>query len=342
MKCRTLATIGLPVRLEIVLKSHLNLVNARTTERWAFSDELDVDVVICNPDSTLSALTAKRSRESGSRLCISLVRSNQLPLDGTVTLHARLHVGELIELLNKVSAGVKIKPDVPPGLDQASASQSAGEHVGQLARTLHDLMKAGSRDLHLIEAGMFRFCLLPVSRSAFLHEPLTDSWLSRMLAIDQEAKASIIPLAKQQQVLAGFQHRSSLLKLLWHAGLHCKDLVQHPIVSESAPISLNRWPDFGILKYEPAHLRMSAELSRNQLTLDQLAQVTKTTKDQARAFVNACALCNLIESDSAAYWPGVSPRVRGKPEGVTSAAVAPRRSLGFLNSIRSALGLGAT
>lgn len=342
MKSRTLTTIGLPIRLDVLIKSHLKLVNARTVDRWSFSEDARSDVAICDPESPLSALTVKRSRQSGSTLCISLVDSNHRPLEGTIPLHDPLHVGDLIELLDRISRGVGIAPEPMSENDLAAPVQSRGSHAGQLARKLHELMNAGSRDLHLVEVGSLRFCLLPVSRSAFLHEPLGDSWLERMLDVDSEVTASAIPIARQQQVLSSFHHRASLIKLLWHAGLHCRNLAINPMVADGTPISLSRWPDFGILKYEPAHLRMSAELSRTQLSIDQLARVARTSIDQARAFVNACALCNLLDTEASAKSPPISvPAENGTLRNSDSVMVAPRRSLGFLNSIRAALGLRA-
>ncbi|HET9033568.1 MAG TPA: hypothetical protein VFN25_11745 [Dokdonella sp.] len=340
MKSRTLTTIGLPVRLDVLIKSHLKLVNARTIDEWAFSEDANSDVAICDPESPLSVLTVKRSRQSGSPLCISLVDSCHHALEGTAALHNPLRVGELIELLDKVSKGMDLTPAVPEIVGSAPPS---GDHSCRLARTLHELMLAGSRDLHLVEAGGLRFCLLPVSRSVFLAEPLDDSWLERMLNVGGEVTADVIPLVEQQQILSGFQHRASLIKLLWHAGLHSGALARNPVIAEGALLSLSRWPDFGALKYEPEHLRMSAELSRKHLTLEQLAHVTRSSIESARAFINACALCDLITIGSTAIPASIAAPVKNETfRGRGATLIAPRRSLGFLNSIRAALGLRAS
>ena len=342
MKNRTLTTIGLPLRLEVLIKSHLKLVNARTLDCWTFSEDAKTDVAICDPESPLSALTVRRSSTTGFPLCISLVDSSHEPLEGTVSLRDPVRIGELIELLDQISKGAASTPAAVIKEEQAGTPSTSVNHAGQLARSLHEIMNAGSRDLHLIEAGALRFCLLPVSGSAFLHEPLGDSWLERMLSVDSETTASVIPIARQQQELSAFRHRTSLTKLLWHAGLHCENLAHSPIIADDKRYSLIRWPDFGTLKYEPAHLRMSAELSRKHLTIAQLAKVTRTSREQSRAFLNACALCNLLDIETGTKQPAIpmpatSETSRLGKSGMTSS----RPSLGFLNSIRMALGLRA-
>lgn len=340
MKNRTLTTIGLPLRLDVLIKSHLKLLNARTLDHWSFSDERDSDVAICAPDSPLSAVTVKRARDTGSPFCISLIDSRQHPLPGTVVLHEPLRVSDIIDLLDKVSGGAKSSTAIGEASRERieSPSPAITDHRARFARTLHELMKAGSRDLHLIEAGAIRFCMLPVSRSVFLQERPSEAWLDRILDADQELSATVIPIARQQQVLSAFQHRASLIKLLWHAGLNGAEAASQ--LDENSMISLSRWPDFGNLRHKPIHLRMAAELSRKRMTLTQLAAITHASMVQVRTFVNACALCDLIGAapaptpaavNIATTSSGVLPIDKGME--------TPRRSLGFLHSIRMALGL---
>jgi hypothetical protein len=47
----TLTGVGLPVRAELRLRSLLEVVNARTTDRWSFVEQGDAHVAICDPAS---------------------------------------------------------------------------------------------------------------------------------------------------------------------------------------------------------------------------------------------------------------------------------------------------
>lgn len=344
MKNKTLTTIGLPIRLEVLIKSHLKLVNARTIDHWSFSDESDSDVAICDPESPLSAFTVKRSRERGSPLCISLVDSHHQPLPGTVALHDPLRVADIIVLLDRVSGGLRASAAsdffTSAAVDVEPPATCAVNQQALFARSLHQLMTDGSQDLHLVEAGAIRFCVLPVSRQVFLQEPLTDSWLDWIVEVDQEITATVVPVARQQQILSAFPHRASLIKLLWHAGLNGAQTEQLATLTAQSGVSLRRWPDFGNLKHKPVHLRMAAELSRKRMTMAQLANVTNSSIEHANSFVNACALCNLVNIGPYPTVASINAAAKNPiPPSIDAVVAAPRNSFGFLHSIRMALGL---
>ena len=63
----TLTSIGLPVRAELRLKSLLEVVNAKTTDRWSFIEQGDAHVAICDPASALISVTMKRLASGATR-----------------------------------------------------------------------------------------------------------------------------------------------------------------------------------------------------------------------------------------------------------------------------------
>jgi hypothetical protein len=63
----TLTSIGLPVRAELRLKSLLEVVNAKTADRWSFIEQGDAHVAICDPASALSFVTMKRLASGATR-----------------------------------------------------------------------------------------------------------------------------------------------------------------------------------------------------------------------------------------------------------------------------------
>ena len=63
----TLTSIGLPVRAELRLKSLLEVVSSKTTDHWAFVEQGDAHVAICDPASALSSVTMKRAASGATR-----------------------------------------------------------------------------------------------------------------------------------------------------------------------------------------------------------------------------------------------------------------------------------
>jgi hypothetical protein len=106
----TLTGIGLPVRAELRLKSLLEVVNERTTDRWSFVEQDDAHVAICDPASALSCVTIKRSSSSATRF-FSLVEDAALAVAGTTAIRDPIRASDLIELLNLVSSTLSCEAD---------------------------------------------------------------------------------------------------------------------------------------------------------------------------------------------------------------------------------------
>ena len=94
----TLTGIGLPVRAELRLKSLLEVINSKTTDRWSFVEHADAHVAICDPASALSSVTMRRGASGATRF-FSLVEDVSLAAAGTSVIRDPIRASDLIELL---------------------------------------------------------------------------------------------------------------------------------------------------------------------------------------------------------------------------------------------------
>ncbi|MBD8898544.1 hypothetical protein [Rhodanobacter sp. DHG33] len=305
------------LRDDLLLHSLVQVIRTKTEDEWAFHNGFEADVILCNPDSSLSGVALRRA---GRSVCVSVVHDGQEPLPGTKALRAPIKSVELIALLNAAPYLV--------GRDRGSPLDSVETHDGKdIVDSLLELMRAKSPDLHAIESDAGTLFVTPASRSLSAAAPLAEAdilpWLGvgrvRIRRIDRQS----VPHAESH----------SLDKLLWMVGLTRTEGQLLPGVPEGTKLKLKRWPDFGKLAHETFHFRMAALLARGGHTVEQLAAASSRPVVEARAFVNACAMCDLLRVDM--------PVAAGVPAPLAEAPRDRRHYSSILKTIRSALGLRA-
>jgi hypothetical protein len=315
-RTRKLTTVGLPLRDDLLIRSLVQVIGSRTVDDWMFHDGFEADVALCNPHSSLSGIALRRAEQSAGLTCVSVIHDGEDSLPGTKVLHAPIKSTEFIALLNDVSHSAG-------RIQQLSSAQANDAH--SVANALHELMQAKSPELHAVECGTMTVFIVPASRTLYAAAPLAEadmrSWLgAHPLRIDrmQEASARLVVTDENRRDLDG---------LLWKIGLEGTDGALLSGLPAGAKFHLKRWPDFGRLTHQAFHFRMAALLSRGVYTIEELAAASKHVADDVLAFVNACAMCDLIRIDAVVVEP---PRAAPPPQ---------RRYSSILHSIRSALGL---
>ena len=313
---RKLATVGLLLRDDLLLHTLIQVIRTKTADDWVFHNGFEADVILCNPDSSLSGVALRRV---GRSACVSVVHEGQEPLPGTKVLRAPIKSVELIALLNEASHLA--------GRDRGNPLDSAEANEGQgIVDSLLELIRAKSPDLHAIESDAGTLFVTPASRSLNAAAPLAEADILPWLGV---SRVRIRRIDRQSVPHAG---NHSLDKLLWMVGLTRTDGQLLRGMPEDAKLKLKHWPDFGKLAHETFHFRMAALLARGAHTVEQLAAASSRPVAEARAFVNACALCDLLRVDE--------PVVAAVPP----SAGAPRDRRHYssiLKTIRSALGLRA-
>jgi hypothetical protein len=325
----TVTCLGLSLRTELRLKSMLEVINAKTTDRWSFTERADAHVAICDPASALSFVTRKRSSNSATRF-FSLVEDVALAAAGTSVIRDPIRVSELIELLNLVSSTLSL--EVPPREWAALASPgdtADGRDAFPLAVALRGLGHRNKQFVYALQAESVELHVVPATRNVLLACPLDEAGLERLAAPGVHISIREWP-ASHAQLLADTGAQSCRLDtLLWRLAHHgCKSRLL-PELPADAHFRLRRWPDFGRIEHTPDHLRLTARLTRERLTVLELAIVTGLPVGTINAFINACCLIELIEVHSTAD----STRPAGR---------SLLHDQGIFGAIRSALRFGTS
>lgn len=325
----TLTGIGLPVRAELRLKSLLEVVNAKTTDRWSFVEQDDAHVAICDPASALSSVTMKRSVNSATRF-FSLVEDVALAVAGTTAIRDPIRASELIELLNLVSTTLSCEA---PQREWAALSPTTntaidGRDAFPVAVALRGLAKTKGHSAYALETGTIEIHVKPAARTVHLAQSLDDGELLRLAAPGVPINIRELPAAQEVG-----PHVHKLDAFLWRLGLHGEKNRLLPELPANASFKLRRWPDFGRIDHTPDHMRLAARLVRQKATVLELAMAAGLPVSHVNSFINACCLCELVE---------VQPVEHATSSVRTTVVPQPPRYAGIFRTIRSVLGFGAT
>lgn len=336
MKARllTLTGVGLPVRAELRLKSLLEIVNARTADRWSFVERDDVHVAICNPSSALLALAMKRSAAGATRF-YSLVEDSSLAAAGTGVIRDPIRANDLIELLNLVSSTMSC--EVPErewaALASTNTASSDGRDVFPVAVALRGLARAETQTVYALEAGTVSLHVVPATRTVLLSRALDLDGILRLAAPGVSISIRELPATHARVLADGGAQTCKLDALLWRLGLHGDKSRLLPELPADACFKLRRWPDFGRIEHTADHLRLAARLARQQTTVLELAMAAALPVSTVNSFINACCLCELVE----VQLDGAKRAARG-----ATLAAQPTRYIALFQTIRSVLRFGVS
>jgi hypothetical protein len=321
---RTLTAVGLPDRKEQLIKSMLLAVSARTVDTWDFSDGLEADVAICDVDSPLASITVARARLVGRPQCIWLAAPG-IEAPAGRRLDDPIGWASLAAILDEVSG---VLGDAPP----RPAESRPAEASLDFATTIRDLV-AQAAPARVIKAGI-ELHVLPATATAPASDRIRTSHVlsgATLKRLTDPAEAARIERPHAPVALPALAHDARSSDVLWLLGLASGGERLLAPLTDATPIALKQWPDFGRLTPVPAHLQATARLVRRAHTVGELAAALSIEITAVRAFVNAAALCGLVDTRPLPAWTTPAPPSRSTP------TPAPARS-GILASIRSALG----
>ncbi|QBB72411.1 hypothetical protein ELE36_19685 [Pseudolysobacter antarcticus] len=331
----TLTTIGLSLHDDLLIKSLLQIVNARTRDRWHFRDDMESDVALCDPESALVPLVQKHAQRNGSPRCISLVHEGLEPIRGTSVLAAPVRAADFIAMLDSVSSGLTTSAHASSASPRGDAigTNSISSQPPSFGLLMHDLFAQASNDVYRIDSANVTLHVIPATRVWLLVQPLEEDDITQLLRSPPDLTLTRLSRDHAQRLLADDRiNPYPVESLLWRAGLQGAQDRLLPGLPHDARFALRRWPDFGRLKHEQAHFRMAALLTRAPHDLDELANTSAQTHELARGFINACALCDLITVRP--------PASRATTVSATAASFdrPSSRYAGIFRSIRGALG----
>lgn len=332
-----ITAVGLDVRDELLLKSLLRIANEGTQDHWQFRDDLRTDVALCTPE-LVSSITAHTLNDGSPQpRCIPIVRDGEKEPSGTSALRAPFRIAELRQLLDEVSMLLRMKrSSIVPNSSPASVAGSSNVHPlhpfkpFRFGLALNKLMERASREVHRLEVGRVVLHVIPAARALLLSEPLDEGAISVLLEPRVDVRISRIEERDAQRLISDGAKPQTIDWLLWRAGLDGPLNQLLPGLSEQSQFALKRWPDFGRLKHKQSHFLMAGLLTRAAHSVDELALASSQSIAEAYAFINACALCDLIEVRQ--------PVVKESVRGTTSSPERTTRYGDVFRSIRTVLG----
>lgn len=324
----TLTTIGLAVRDELLFKSMLRVANTQTTSRWMFRDDTRVDVALYDSASGMTAPALAQRSDAGSAVVVALPRGDAKTDATGQWLRGPTRISSLIKLLDEISA--KVAGTTRPAVDGAPV---AGAFRFGIA--LRHLLAGAGRGIYRVQAQGIEIFVAPATRSLMLKQPLLEQDIEALVNTSDEIRTTVLAQCEADRLAADGAQPHSIEWLLWRAGLEGPDDQLLCDLPADAAFMLRRWPDFGQMKQTraqaKAHLRMAALLTRADHTIDELVAAVDVAPRHVRAFLNACALCGLVQRH--ARNPVAQPRNPARLTGRSAHAA-------IFRSIRNALGLG--
>ena len=120
-------------------------------------------------------------------------------------------------------------------------------------------------------------------------------------------------------------------ELSWFAAYHASAGLA-PWLKPAARYRVTRWPNFGLIRPLPSHIRVAAALASAPASAGEVAARASVSIEEATRTLNALAVSNVLVAVAGEEASVPTPRV---------SAVAPRVGFGaFLSNVRRHLGLG--
>jgi hypothetical protein len=279
---RTMTCLGFDWRAEISLKETLALLRGKTRDVWHYSDELSADVVAYDTQSALAqALVRRAQAESAAQVFFPSTSQDE----DSLTLRYPFGASRLISCL-----------------DQAS-NQLAGHAAQREVANEPSLCQSLFNALHTPDAAAI------VLRAADQHGwiRLPDRQMHWSQALDVDAIAALLSGTVQvgivrvdERVRLGDLDRSAPVPvqaeaLLWAIGITRSKSTLLQQLDAGSIYRLRRWPDFGVIGRRSQDLRCTSLLTQRPLAPTQLALLAGIPLGAIGSYLNACALCGLLD-----------------------------------------------
>jgi hypothetical protein len=336
----TLATSDLSMAQTLLIRSNLKLFEGKTRDHWTHVETLPATATVCSASSWTSNAASMKASGSGESACFALLSKDEAAPIGASSLAYPARAQDLAAILDAISGRISSFAT----REIRTAAQSSGRaspdraqpRSFKVALALRELLTHGSRGIYCIKANGVELHVVPATRTLLTNSSLDENLMARLLAADAEilVKPASDSAARKLE-LDGVSARH-VDGLLWRLGIDGSRGGLPPALPRDGCYALKRWPDFGRIPHDRLHVRMASLLTRKALTVDQLANASGSEIEDARRFISACWLFDLID---------IRPRLaqsapQSKPR--STGPIPARRFSGVFDSIRSALGFRAT
>lgn len=317
-RLRSISCIGFDWRAEVSLKETLALLHGRTLDRWQYSSEPNADVLLYESHNALATAIVRRASAAQDRTRICVPSTSE---DGdALTLRYPFGASRLTHCLDHASQQLA-------GTVAAASADDASAHLGQ---RLEAALRTPGLLAIVIHSGTHQGLLYPDGRKLCWPEPMNLDQLADVLGADVALRAvTDADRETLQEVAASATIERPAEALLWAIGSLRSGSTLLDSLQMTMPYRLRRWPDFGVLGRRPADLRCASLLMQRAMSLSELASLANLPRGVAAAFLNACALCGLLET----------PAQAGAVKPVLTAVPGSSLLGGMLRRIRGAFAL---
>ncbi len=316
---RRISCVGFDWRAEVSLKETLLLLRGKTHDHWEYTDELLADVLVYDEHNALAQAMLRRR---GSHAALRQVLFSSAGDDEQgLSMRPPFGASRLIRCLDHAST------------ELGAAPSATSDRSDSLCQQLDVALRApGTRAVALHTQG-FSGLIRVDDLSLHWPQPMGVDETAALLSgtvevqrIDSKDDATL------QQLLAAAPVVTSAEGLLWAIGITRSRNTLLQRLYETRPYRLQRWPDFGLIGRRSLDLRCAALLTQRELTPSNLSQLSGMPLSVIGGFLNAAALCGLLEAGSA------TAQVPNTTRGI-NADSPPSRLGGMLRRIRQALAL---
>ncbi len=335
----SVTTVGLNAHDETIVRSVLNLIEGSTRDKWEYTESFQADLVLCDPEAALTRIAIKQFQETGRPVCVAVLKSGQTRSTLTHFIHFPVRASEIIGVLDNAADEI----EHPLGKVDSSFEESPQIH-GELPvpdelqdkRTISDLLMAFARRRR-DEKAAWQINL--DGKCIYVFEPertFASSIELNAQRLNDLASATKAPALRRVGGIVAKGLRKELAprpidELLWNLGLNQEQRALLPALANAKQIRLQRWPDFGRLGARKSHFAFAALLTRTPQALEAIPALTGQPQSEVYAFLNACALCNLLEY--------TTEHDTGGTDSGHMIKVQPSRWSGLVRIMRSALGM---
>ena len=312
---RTITCVGFDWRAEVSFKQTLALLHDKTIDDWQYCDELIADVVVY---------------DSGNALAQAMVRRNGGASPGRIFFPSSSQDKDELSLGYPFGASRLIRC-----LNHASQRLAGAGSSGAAAISLCQCIDDASRT-----PGVAAVSITMEHLSGVLHLGEQRLYWPQPMDLDQTAKllsseVRVQPLGgADEHVLHSLRgpkwNTSPAEGLLWAIGIGRSSGALLHRLDGFRCYRLKRWPDFGAIGRRGSDLRCASLLMQRALSQSSLAAMTAIPAGVIGGFLNAAALCGLLE-EAESTEPAQPARV--------AAASQSSRMGGMLRRIRQALAL---
>jgi hypothetical protein len=291
-----------------------------TRSTWTTVAPEAAEVIVVHqgdPDERLSGWRAD------GKLIVEFAISESTNSGKSAALIYPFRAAQALALLERLDAQLNSSDEAPAG---ESSSTASSHDPWSFVETLRTIGEVQNSEAWLVARDGKVPCLwLRADGAMYAAEQTTIQAIRR-----GSLNLARLNLQKSALPAAGPAPRAAS-ELSWFASYHASAQLA-PWLKATVRYRVTRWPNFGLIRPLPSHIRVAAALASMPARADEIATRAHVSAEEAIRALNALAVANVVVA------------VDGEVEPVKTAsppAVEPRGGFGtFLRNVRKHLGLG--